>query len=143
MHTKEATSELTQDGRDFVRPVLFLGERYGRCTGRNESKLCAACPTAVAAVKEVLLEGDLTGFRGVGVSGGHVKGSTAQGLATSHGLKGDIFPAVSLVGSDGRRYAFSSAEADEGMITAAGVRSFLNSFQAGTLAQALRSEPVQ
>jgi hypothetical protein len=67
---------------------------------RNESKLCPACPPAAAEVK-ALLATDALGFRAVAVSGGHVKGSAAQELATSHGLDGSDFPAVSLLTRSG------------------------------------------
>ena len=67
---------------------------------RNESKLCPECPAAVAEVK-ALLATDALGFRAVAVSGGHIKGSAAQELATSHGLDGSGFPAVSLLTRSG------------------------------------------
>jgi hypothetical protein len=103
--------------------------------GKNESKLCEKCPTAVATVREVL-QTDTLRFCAVAVSGGHIKGSNSQALATSHGLDASMFPAVSIVTGDGLRYAYGI---ERGTLSKGSVESFILAASAGELQASLKS----
>ena len=123
--------------------TLFLHVKEAQ--GKNESALCASCPAAVAAVRAALAEtgGPLLQVRGVASSGGHIRASVAQELATSHGLDGATFPALSLVrGPPGAAEAYAYSTAERGAITTGTVALFARAALGGELAPAVRSETL-
>jgi hypothetical protein len=120
---------------------------------KNESSLCPTCPAAVEAVTSAIVQAQAQGddhgvsplltVRGVVSSGGHIKGSVPQALATSQGLDGTTFPGLTvLAGPAGEQKTYSYSVTDRGEMTAASVATFLQQVLNGEASTSVRSETV-
>jgi hypothetical protein len=115
---------------------------------KTESALCPSCPAAVEAVTSVLSSHEsvtepVLAVRGVVSSGGHIKGSVPQALATSQGLDGTTFPGLSvLAGPAGAQKTYTYSTADRGEMGADSVKAFLEAVLSGQISPSVRSETV-
>ena len=120
---------------------------------KTESGLCPTCPAAVEAVASAIVQAQaeaeaeavspLLAVRGVVSSGGHIKGSVPQALATSQGLDGTTFPGLTVLsGPTGSQMTYSYSAADRGEMSAATVTTFLQQVLSGEAVTSVRSETV-